>query len=424
MRIAMLCQSYPPMISGASLFAQSLAEGMAARGHSVLVIAASDTGKAYEDQRGTLTVHRVRSSENRLRAEQRMALFPFRAVRRSLNAFRPDVIHLHCVFPIALAGIAAGKRLGAPLLLTAHQLPGFVGTYFTAVPSAAPFIVRMLWGYTRFLDRHTHILAPTTAAAAEIDRQCGVRAGVIGYGLDLDHFKNTPLGAGEREALCRRYGLDPEKPVLLHVGRLDTDKKVHVVIKAAALALKRFDAQLLVVGDGQLRERLEELAIERGLAGRCRFTGFVRPEGDLPALYRAASAFIMASEIETQGLVVLEAMASGLPVVAVRATCIPDIVRDGWNGCLVEPGDSASMAERLVHLLEHPQKAAAMGQAGARIASQYSRTRSLDRYEAYYARLVEENRRAGSPATATMRPVNGDDAHPRSRRGAPPWASR
>src|SRR5262245_45692997 len=127
MRIVYLTQSYPPMVSGAALVVQRFAEGMAGRGHSVLVLAASDRRSAYVEEHGCLRVFRLRSLYNPLRVGQRFLVWPQVTIADELRAFRPDILHWHDPSALSLAGLRAARRLhsGARRLLTVHQLPWF-----------------------------------------------------------------------------------------------------------------------------------------------------------------------------------------------------------------------------------------------------------------------------------------------------------
>ncbi len=401
MKIAYLTQSYPPMISGASMVVQHLAEAMVVRGHDILVLAASDTGKRYLTEEPHLTVVRLKSAFNPFRNKQHFIPWAYSEIFEELKAFSPDVIHLHDSITVGLAGILAGKKLGVPLVLTTHQLPGFVSAYLPNFPGLKNGVESALWMYCQWLNRYTQqVISPTATSARMVEQNTGFLPLVISNGMDLDEFRPQPMTPFERQFLCEKYGLDPVRPIILHVGRLDFDKQVHLVIQASVKAINDASAQLFVVGDGQQHEKLIELAEASGILDHCCFTGFVEPGHDLTTLYRLASVFVTASEIETQGLVLLEAMASGIPIVAVRATCIPEIVRDGVNGYLVSPEDVDAMGERIVDILHDPTLSHEMGEAGRHIAERHSHDRSVSLHEGVYQSLMSKR----SPEAQKTRP--------------------
>jgi 1,2-diacylglycerol 3-alpha-glucosyltransferase len=213
---------------------------------------------------------------------------------------------------------------------------------------------------------------------------------VISNGTDLKRFAPHQAIPGEGRALREKYGLHPDLPVIIHVGRIDVEKQVDLVIRAAAGAMQFVDAQLLVVGDGRRRAALVQLSDRLRIRGRSCFPGFVPPEGDLAGLYRLASVFVTGSEMETQGLVLLEAAATRLPVVGFRATAIPEVVKDGRTGYLVLPRDVPAMTDRIVTLLQNPEQARAMGQAGRALALDHSIEKTMDKHARLYHTLATE----------------------------------
>ena len=177
---------------------------------------------------------------------------------------------------------------------------------------------------------------------------------------------------------------------------------MHLVIEAAARVFETTEAQLLIVGGGTRRRTLRRQCARLEIQDRVVFTGFVDHAGDLPGLYRLAAAFVTASEIETQGQVVLEALASGLPVVAPRAGALPELIRDGENGFLVAPQDTTAMARRLGWLLDHPTLARTMAGAAVETANAHSVTACLEAHEALYRQSA--GRRVTTPVREPTRP--------------------
>lgn len=390
MRIAYLAQSYPPMISGASIVAEQIATGLATRGHQVLVIAASDREQPYVSIQKNLTVLRLNSVYNPLRVGQRFLLYPRSAVLKALHDFHPDVIHTHEPLQLGWLGIEYARRLRIPIILTIHQLPGFVARYLPRFIRIC--IERILWGYARWLSRNfTSLIVPTQTISTLIFEMTGLKTNAISNGLDLQTFY-PPLRSGIQTAARQKWNLPPDVPLLLYAGRLDKDKSVDNVIRAAAPVLHRSEAHLVIVGDGRQKNQLVNLCKELGVSQQVHFTGFISKDQGLPEIYRLASLFVMASEIETQGIVLLEAAASGLPIVAVNATCIPEIVCDRENGLLVNPGDISDMSRAIVCILNNPSMAKAMGRASRKLVKVHNHQRTYWEYEKLYRRMIRQMR--------------------------------
>lgn len=390
MKIAYINQSYPPMISGASFVVQNLAKGMAARGHSVLVIVASDKGQAYTTEYGNTRIVRLKSISNPKRANQRFAPGSFGRIIREIKKFQPDIIHIHDVLSMGIVGISSGRKMNIPVVATIHQLPWFICAYLPPIPVLKNLVEKCLWVYSRWLNNQCkRMIVPTRTISKIIESISGFQTTDISNGVDLLHFTPIPKHPKDADHLYDQLALDPEKPIILHVGRLDVDKRVDIVIRAAAEVLEQVDGQLLVVGDGECRKDLIDLAKRLGIGGRSYFSGFLNPKTEIPAIYQIASVFTTASEIETQGLVLLEAMASGLPVVAVDATCIPEIIKNNINGYLVQPGDVNAMSNKLVETLNNPARARQMGKIGRLIAQNHSIEESMNKYEDLYESTIK-----------------------------------
>ncbi len=386
MRIAYLTQSYPPMISGAALVTQQVAEAMAQRGHKVLVIAASDRDHPYLVQSGNLTILRLGSIHNPMRVGQRFLLYPRRRVINALQEFHPDVIHTHEPLQMGFLGIEYARRTQIPITLTIHQLPSFVASYL-------PNFFRnrtesFLWLYARWLSRKfTSLITPTQTISHLVTRRTGFLTSTISYGLDLKTF-HPSLSYDHELATRQKWNLPQGVPILLHVGRLDTDKRVDRVIDAAAQTLTESPAHLLMVGDGTQKSALIKLCNSLRISDRVHFLGYISRAEGLPEIYRIANLFVTTSEIETQGIVLLEAAASGLPLVAVRATCIPEIVHDGVNGYLVESGDIHGLGNAMSLLLSDPSKGVSMGKASRALAEKHMMGFSFDAHEQLYHQMI------------------------------------
>jgi glycosyltransferase involved in cell wall biosynthesis len=378
------------MVSGAALFAQRLSEGLSNRGHHVLVLTASDQPEPYRTAKGSLAVERFRSMHQPLRVGQRFAGWPHRAIMRSLERFSPDIIHLHDPFQFALSALRYAAKKSLPVIFTTHQLPWFLSAYLPDIIGMKQAVERIMWSYSKWLLKQcTVVITPTRTVASLVKANTGINPTTISHGVDLDIYNNASIDSSSQKELFRRLGIPPKSPIILYVGRLDLDKQVNHVIEGAAHALIQKKAHLLIVGDGTQKNRLMEMCREVGIEQRSHFTGFIYEQSLLSAIYANASVFITASEIETQGLTLLEAAASGLPIVAYRATCIPEIVHQDVNGKLVQSGDKAALSDAILEILAHPERARTMGMAGREIAGQHSFRNTIIRHERLAMKAIE-----------------------------------
>ena len=390
MKIAVLTQSYPPMVSGAALFAQNLAQAMACRGHQVLVLTSSERERPYRVEGANLTVMRQRSHHNPWRVGQRFMLWQNHQIDVALSEFKPDILHLHDPFQLAWAAISYSQRADIPCVFTIHALPSLASA---SLPALHRELENSLWGYAGWLLQRVQARVTPTQTIADIVRlRTGLSSQVISCGVDLRTFQpeRSPaqLETNKRPAL----GIPEGVPVILHVGRLDADKKVDLAIMAAAQAMQFTPAHLLVVGDGRKKESLIRLCDQLGIRSQSHFTGYITDPNKLSRLYREANVFVTASEIETQGLVLLEAAACGLPLVGVDAGAVAESVQDGFNGFLVSPGDVSGLSQGILSILLNDKKARMMGCASREIALKHDFELSLQAYEKFYCAQITQKR--------------------------------
>jgi glycosyltransferase involved in cell wall biosynthesis len=289
------------------------------------------------------------------------------------------VLHIHSPVTLGITARRGACRQRVPVVYTNHYLPANVQPSLTSRSSVLDtFFYRYVVGFS---NKCTQVTAPTATALRLLTEQ-GLTAPsrVMSNGVDLLTYSPGP---GD-EQLRQRYGLRADRPLILSVGRLSPEKRIDVVLDAAARL--RQDAQFAIAGSGPEQARLRTRADRLGLGDRVHFLGFV-PAADLPGLYRLADIFTIASEAELQSLTTMEAMATGLPVVAVDACALGELVRHGHNGFLCRPGSTCELAASLDRLLADDALRARMSSASLALIGRHERHRWLAEWEDLYTSL-------------------------------------
>ena len=340
MRIALFTNNYLPFCGGVTISVETLRRGLEARGHDVWLFAPRFRDQVDDAPR----VVRYPSVPAATYPEFALAV-PFApAIARLVRGLDVDVFHAHHPFLLGPVALRFARALRRPLVFTYHtryeKYAHYIPLSRGLVESAA---VRLS---TRFADRANAVIAPSAIIRDEL-RQRGVRStiAVVPTGVDVTSFR-----PGDPVMARRALGLPVDDPVVLYVGRLDREKSVGRVLAAferIASTLPR--ARLVLIGHGTEGERLQRLASQSTFASRVHFLG-VRPHDETVTCYQAADVFLFGSETETQGLVLAEAAACGVPAVTVAASGCEEVVRDGESGLLTK-ADPESLAEAAIGLL-------------------------------------------------------------------------
>ncbi|WP_285758686.1 glycosyltransferase [Nocardiopsis ansamitocini] len=381
--------TYPPDVNGAACFTTRLAHGLGDRGTRVHVLCQSDSGPPVVREQNGVTVHRLRSVPSLAHQSLRLAV-PLGGrghLDRLLARVRPDVIHIQNHFIVGRLLLAAARRHGVPVVATNHFMPENLFNHLRVPDPLRLGVGSYAWrDLFRVLGQVQHVTTPTRIAARLlVDGGFTRPVEALSCGIDLGRFQ--PVGAPEDRSRVRaRFGL-PDRPSTLFVGRLDEEKRIEDLVRALA-DITVPDCQLLLVGVGARRQRLTRLAEECGVDERVHFLGFVSDE-ELPLVYHAADVFAIAGTAELQSIATLEAMASGLPVVAADAMALPHLVTTGGNGYLYAPGDHVELAKYLSELLGSPALAAAMGAKSRQAATRHDHQASLDRFEEIYRTVAD-----------------------------------
>lgn len=363
MNVLMVTNTFTPHVGGVANSVASFAAEYRRQGHRVLVIAPEfpDAPAGETDVIRVPAIQKFNGSDFSLRLPVPGFLFP------ALDRFRPDVVHSHHPYLLGDTALRIAAVRDAPLVFTHHSMYERFTRY---VPGDSPalqrFVVELSTGYANLCDS---VIAPSDSVAA-ILRHRGVSTpiAVIPTGVDRARF-----AGGDGARFRAAAGISAGAFVVGSIGRLSPEKNLLFLAEAVCAFLAgRERACFLVAGMGPSEKELREIVARRGMSGRLHFAGILRGT-ELADAYRAMDVFAFASRNETQGMVLAEALAAGVPAVAVDAPGVREAVIDGRNGFLL-PRESVSSfrdaLERIASLT--PEERRALREEAARTAERFS----------------------------------------------------
>ena len=417
MKIAIASDIYYPMINGVAVFAHNLANGLAAAGHEVIVIAPSFNGEYHVDKEKNVTTYHLTSKRfpfypdqinkvpdrrtvlglpaPRLRYKNGIwwSVNPRKEVKKILDDFKPDVVHLQTAETIALAVMSYVRKNNVPLVSTGHAYPDNVTGQFKIlkpklVKKSADAVLRAYMA--SFLKHAEYATMPTEMAIGDLvpknRRRFKVTVEALSNGVDLSAFN-----PGEPDPkILKKYGiLHDQKKRVLYIGRVDPEKSISYVVSAFSKALEEVpEAEMLIVGDGIDINHLKKQVSNLGLSEKVKFTGKILPP-DLTEIYKCGTLFATASETETQGIVLIEAAATGLPLIAVDKGAVSEICRDKENGELCRPGDVDGIAKAMVKILSDESLQKKYSKKSVEISKMHDLNHTLKRFEEIYHEAIK-----------------------------------
>lgn len=395
LRVAVVAESYLPYLSGVTVSTEALVRGLGARGHDVLLVAPRPRAGSEPGSTGAVGPDPEIAwlpSYQLPRPVPQGYRMPWPAsgepvLRRAL-AFEPHVVHAQSPFVAGLFARRLARRAGVPLVFTQHTRYADYRHYMSAFATVGG---AMMGRYLdRFMRRCDAIIAPSSDLAHDIRARLGDDGPLIApvpTGVDVGRI--ALLDASDHRTA---QGWPPDAVVAITAGRLAPEKSVETLLEGFAAAARRDPRlYLVIVGDGPSAAALRARAEADDLRGRVAFLG-MRPRLEALAAVKGADVFLFASQTETQGLVLVESLAAGVPVIAVAAPGVRDSVSDGVDGLIVasEPpeGRSQALATALLELAGDPLRRGAMGRAGADGAERFSVERRLGQVEAFYRHAI------------------------------------
>ncbi|WP_241992770.1 glycosyltransferase [Cryobacterium frigoriphilum] len=377
-RVLIAADTFAPDVNGAARFAERLAAGLVARGHEVQIMAPAASrkhGSWMEMHEGQpMMVHRLHSWRWYPHDWLRFAL-PWivrRDSRRILDAFRPDVVHFQSHINVGRGVSIEAEARGIRMIGTNHFMPENM-VKFSLIPLGfQDRVIKAAWrAARRTFGRAAAVTTPTLRAAQFLKKYTGLReVHAVSCGIDADNYSPNFEPRTENR--------------ILFVGRVTGEKQIDVLLQAAALLAPTLKAQIEIVGGGDQKRNLEHLADTLGIRDRVTFTGYVTDD-ELRAAYSRATVFAMPSIAELQSIATMEAMASGLPVVAANAMALPHLVHDQQNGYLFAPGNAQDLADKLTTVLTAtPENLAALKRESLKLIATHDIKRTLNTFECLY----------------------------------------
>lgn len=358
LRIALVTETYPPEINGVAMTLQRMVDGLIARGHRVQLIRPRQ-GRSDDPQVSTEFSELLARGWKVPRYDGlRFGLPAKTALGRSWSHLRPDLVHVATEGPLGWSAVSVANRLRIPVTSDFHTNFDHYSRHYGVGWLRQPVSAYL----RRFHNRTARTFVPTSAMAGTLREQGYRNLSVVARGVDTTRYTPTRRD----DALRHSWGIVGDAPAVVHVGRLAPEKNLDLVVRAFnAIRKQRPDARMIFVGDGPARQALARANPDFVFAG-------MRTGDDLAAHYASSDVFLFPSLTETFGNVTLEALASGLCVVAYRYAAAAEVITDGVDGLVAECGDETGF---IAHALRGATDMAFRAVIGSRARE---RTRDLD----------------------------------------------
>lgn len=368
--ICMVADDFLPGKTGVGVHVQSIAKELIRRGHRISVITTRRGEQpAFEVWNG-IRIYRVFSV---CIYGMYQALPSVSQVHGILKENAVDIVHYHYLSLLLTQAYKAAKNLQVKHIYTYHMPVDIITQQFLT----RPFRGLIFKLHVDYCNKFDLILVPSLGLIKQI-RESGITTPV--------HFLSNPVMLG----LPNESTVAPNKDkfVVLYVGRLSPEKNIPYLVKGFSLLQKiHGNCELWIIGEGDREGQLRKISEELGIAAQVKFLGFVQHD-DLAQYYATADVFVLPSLVETQGIVAMEAMLFAKPVIVTNAIVgARELVDDGGNGFIVDPGNIEDLADKLIRLKEDPELRNAMGELGFRRSEHYGASRVVEALEQFYLGL-------------------------------------
>jgi 1,2-diacylglycerol 3-alpha-glucosyltransferase len=388
LRIGLFTDTYAPQVNGVSISLQLVSEGLKNRGHQVTIFAPRFPG--YHDEQPSVV--RLPSLKYLNDPPIYVAVLGTPRSTWSLTRKHFDVLHAHSPLSVGLLAYLTASTKNLPLIYTYHTSITDYTHYLKFIGGTGIIRHGARWFSTASTNLGDQIVVPSPKFhRLLLQQKVNKPIHTIPNGIDLSNFK----AAKNPGSLRTRLGVKADAPILLSLGRMDPEKHLDFLVDAfALLSEKHPDARLVFAGDGSARKGVEEKVAEMGLKGRVHFLGMIN-RTEIPDVLHDATVFLSASITEVHPISVIEAIASGLPLVAVQDEAFEGMIEDGQNGYLV-PMDVNLFSQRVSAMITDREKLAQFGKKSLELSRKFSIENQVESLENLYIEAILQNWRGKS----------------------------
>jgi len=386
MKILIATESFYPNIDGGAVAQHNLAHELKKRGHEVHVIAPGFSFNNKIENENGITIHRTRAIKLPFYMNSRyyFSPFPFVKVGSLIKKIKPDIIDICSPYPISISAVVWARKKGIPVVGSIHILPENMLTPFHRFNSYNK-LLNLSWGYFVYFFNLFDWTTIPTKTGADMYKEHGLKTNItpISNGLKTEIFNPNNDG----EYLRKKFKL-PKENVVMYSGRISAEKNLEVLVEAIPHVVDKVDAHFLFVGSGgEYKHSLIKLAKKLDVKKHTTFTDFLDWE-DYPNIFKTADVFAMPSEAELQSIVTMEAVATGLPIVAVNKGALPELVSMN-NGLIFDSKNSKQLAEHIVKILSDKKLKKDMSNNSLKLIKKHSMESVASQFEEVYQKTID-----------------------------------
>lgn len=386
MKVLIVTDVYFPMVGGVPVSIRQLSQELSYHGNEVHILAPSSTVRNVTTKEGAVVVHKIASVTLHKKRGIRLSIDVVR-IGQLIKKLQPDIIHIMTPGTTTQTAIIVAKSMGVPVVGTAHVIANNLLTPWhlskTVEKPMEYFLNKQIIGLFKQLD---FVITPSHIAA-QFFQKIGFKKPIqaISNGIYLQKFQQQSEKA--KEVLRKKLSL-PNKQTLLYVGRLDKEKRVDILLKAVAKVQDICDIHTVIVGKGMEASTLSALAKRLKITDKITFVGYLSDD-ELPTIYQLANIFIMPGDAELQSIATLEAMASGLPIIAADAIALPQLVHNGKNGYLFRPNNPLDLANAIQKLANDKVMQVSMGKKSKDMVAEHDMRFVVKQMQSVYKQLIK-----------------------------------